>query len=98
MVAISANAILLLAIITDFLRDSVVYLKQLVLKAAAKAGIGDDAVKTSQAALDEAAKDFRSSISVAVDLRILEEVQLQQDKTLLKQLSEMDFRQTQIDN
>jgi hypothetical protein len=96
MVEISANAILLFTAMTDFLRISVVYLKQCVLKAVAKAGIGDDSVKMSEAALVTAAEEFKSSLIVAGSIRILAMGQLQQGEALLERLSKMDFKQTQI--
>jgi hypothetical protein len=72
MARISANVILLLVTITDFLRESVVFLKQSIFKAGVKAGIGNDAVTKGKDALDEAVKEFRSAISDAVNFRALE--------------------------
>jgi hypothetical protein len=97
MARISASAILLLVAITDFLRESVVFLKQSMFRAGVKAGIGNDAVTKSKDALDEVFKEFRSTVSDAVNFRALEKDQKEKDEVLIKQLSETDFKKMQID-
>lgn len=96
MVAISANAILLLAAITDFLRESVVYLKQSILKATFKAGIGKETIIATKAALDSAATELRRSISDAVHFRALEKDRMEKDDALLSKLSDMDFKKYRL--